>query len=89
MALESLDASGCQVPFSLEPILAELEAGRYVGPIPLTALEDLVSRANGRGGGSGGGGESGGGSSGGNGGGVGATATTIKSSSTGDARCEP
>ena len=73
-ASESLDAPGCQVPFSLEPILAELEGGRYVGTILPPALVDLVSRANGRGGGGGGGGgggSSGGGSSSGGGGGGG------------------
>ena len=86
LALESLDAPGCQVPFSLEPILAELEGGRYVGPILLLALGDLVSRANGRCDGGGGGGSSGSrsncggsGSSGGNGGGGGgATANKTK-----------
>ena len=68
-ALETLDAPGCQVPFSLEPILAELEGGRYVGPILPPALGDLVSKANGRGGGDGDG--SCGGGSGNNGGGSG------------------
>ena len=38
LASESLDAPGYQVPFSLEPILAELEGDRYVGPILLPAL---------------------------------------------------
>ena len=57
MASESLDAPGCQIPFFLEPILAELEGGRYVTLILPIALGDLVSRANGRG--SGGGGVSG------------------------------
>ena len=56
---ESLDALGCQAPFSLEPILAELEGGRYVGPIPPIALRDLVSRSRGRGGGGGDGGDGG------------------------------
>ena len=57
-ASESLDAPGCQVYFSLEPILAYLEGGKCVGPIIPTALGDLVSRSSGRG--SGGGGGSGG-----------------------------
>ena len=54
LASESLDALGCQVPFLLKPILVELEGGQYAGPIPPMTLEDLVSRANGRGGGGGG-----------------------------------
>ena len=86
-ASESLDAPGCQVPFSLEPILAELEIGRHVSPILLLALGELVSRPNWRGGGGGGssgGGGSYGGSSGGNGGGDGgATANKSKYSATG------
>ena len=96
LASESLDAPGCQVPFLLEPILVELEGGRYVGPIHPPALGDLVSRASGRGGGgsggrsSGGDGGSGGGVDGGGGnggGGGGATANKRKSSATGgDAR---
>ena len=63
-ASESLDALGCQVPFSLKPILADLQGGQYVGPILPTALGDLVYRARGRGdgdrGGGGGSGSSGG-----------------------------
>ena len=42
---EYLDAPGCQVPFYLEPSLADLEEGHYVRPILPTALGDLVSRA--------------------------------------------
>ena len=86
-ASESLDAPGCQVPFSLEPILAELEGGRHVSPILPLALGELVSRPNWRGGGGGGssgGGGSYGGSSGGNGGDDGGdTANKSKSSATG------
>ena len=79
---ESLDALGCQVPFLLEPILADLEGGRYIEPILPTALGDLFYRANIRGGGVGGsGGSSGGGSSGSGGGG--ATAIKRKSSTMG------
>ena len=64
LASESLDAPGCQVPFLIKPILAELEGGQYVGPILPMALGDLVSRANVRGGGGDGGGSGGGGGSG-------------------------
>ena len=81
--LESLDAPGCQVPFSLEPILADLYGGQYLGPIPLMASGDLVSRACGRGGGGGVSGVSGGGNSADEGGGGGTLAIKIKSSTTG------
>ena len=57
-ASESLDAPGCLAPFSLDPILADLEGGRYLRLILPMALGDLVSRSSGRG--SGGGGGSGG-----------------------------
>ena len=82
-ASEYLDDPGCQFPFSLEPILVELEGGQYVGPILPVALRDLVSRANDRGGGGGGSGGGSSGSSGGSGGGGGSTATKINSSITG------
>ena len=49
VASDFVDALGCQVPFSLEPIMTDLEGGRYVGPIPPMALRDLVSRSSGRG----------------------------------------
>ena len=84
-ASESLDAPGCQVTFSLELILADMEGGRYVGPILSMALEDLVSRAIGRGGvGSGGGSSSNGIDRGGDGR---TTATKRKSSTTGTHKC--
>ena len=59
-ALKSIYALGCLVSFSLEPILDDMEGGQYVGPILLTALGDLVSRAIGRGGGGTGSGSGGG-----------------------------
>ena len=42
-ASEVAEALGASVPFSLEPILVELEGGRYIGPILPAALADLVS----------------------------------------------
>ena len=42
-ASEVEEALGASVPFSLEPILVELEGGRYIGPILPAALADLVS----------------------------------------------
>ena len=70
-ASEVEEARGASVPFSLEPILVELEGGRYIGPILPAALADLVSGRRlasgsdqkGGGGGSGGSGGSGGGGS--------------------------
>ena len=53
---DSLDAPGCSAPFSLEPILADLKGGRYIGPILPASLRDLVSKTGGRCGGNGGGG---------------------------------
>ena len=97
-ASECLNTPGCQIPFSLKPILAELEGSRYVGRILPLALGALVSRANWRGGSGGGGGGSsssgsgsgnngggsgdGGSSDGNRGGSGGATANKRKSSST-------
>ena len=57
---EAVEALGGSVPFSLEPILVDIEGDRYVGPVFPTSLDDLVSgrRSEGRGatrGGSGGG----------------------------------
>ena len=57
---ENVGAHGATVPLYLEPILIELEVGRYMGPILPVPLEDLVSGRH-DGGGSGGGGISGGG----------------------------
>ena len=91
-ASESLDAPGCLAPFSLDPILADLEGGRYLRLILPMALGDLVSRSSGRCSGGGGGGSGSRGSSGGGGdggGGGGATSTKIKYSTTGrDARVQ-
>ena len=53
---ESLDALGCHVPFSLDPILADLEGERYVVPILPASLADLLHKTGGRGGGDGSGG---------------------------------
>ena len=78
-ASEVEEAPGASVPFSLKPILVELEGGRYIGPILPAALADLVSgrrpaggsaQKGGGGGGSGSGGSDGGGSGGGGGGGA-------------------
>ena len=55
LASESLDAPGYHVPFSYKPILADLEGGRYVGPILPASLAELLHKTGGRGGGSGGG----------------------------------
>ena len=71
LASEVEEAPGASVPFSLEPILVELEGGRYIGPILPDTLADLVagrwpaggSAAKGGGSGSGGGGGEGGGGS--------------------------
>ena len=41
--LEVEEAPGSSVPFYLEPILVDLEGGRYIGPILPAALADLVS----------------------------------------------
>ena len=62
-ALESLDTPGCHVPFSFEPILAELEGGRYMVPTIPASLANLIHKTGGRG--SGGGGVRGRGSGGG------------------------
>ena len=61
---------GAMVLFSVEPILLELEGGRYVGPLLLAALVELVCgrRGVGNGSGSGGGGVRSGGGVGGSGG---------------------
>ena len=50
MASEYLDALGCNIPFSLKPIMFELEGGRYIVPILPASLADLVANTDGRGG---------------------------------------
>ena len=40
---EALEAPGGGVPFSLDPILVEMDRGLYVGPILPIRLADLVS----------------------------------------------
>ena len=40
---EDMGAPGETVPFSLEPILLELEVGRYVGPLIPTILTEMFS----------------------------------------------
>ena len=40
---EVVEAPGGRVPFFLEPILVELEGGRYIEPILPTSLADLVA----------------------------------------------
>ena len=42
-ASEVEEAPGASAPFSLEPILVELEGGRYNGPILPASLADLVA----------------------------------------------
>ena len=74
LSSEDVGAPRATVPFLVEPILLDLEGGRYVGLLIPANLVDLVSmrRVDGRNGGSGNGGGSsgrssrGGGSSGGN-----------------------
>ena len=44
---EDVGAPGSTVPFLLEPILLELEGGRYVGPLFPLPLAELVSRRRG------------------------------------------
>ena len=78
---ESLEALGSNVPFSLDPIMVDLEGGRNVFPIQLVSVADLVAggRTSRRSGGSGG--------VGGYQGGCGvATAKKRKASSTGETR---
>ena len=43
LASEVVEALGDSVPFSLEPILVDLERVRYIGPIPPASLVDLVT----------------------------------------------
>ena len=54
LASESLDAPGCHVSFSLEPILSDLEGVRYVGLILPASLADLLHKTGSRGGDGGG-----------------------------------
>ena len=42
-ALEVVEAPGDSVPFSLKPILVDLEGGRYVVPILPRPLEELLT----------------------------------------------
>ena len=42
-ALEVEEALGASVPFFLEPILVDLEGGRYIGPILPASLANLVA----------------------------------------------
>ena len=44
---ESLDVLGCYVAFLMEPILAELDQGQYVGPILPNSLLGIVSKTSG------------------------------------------
>ena len=41
--LELVEAPGANVPFSLEPILVELEGGCYIGRILPASLSDIVT----------------------------------------------
>ena len=38
-----VEAPGASVPFSLEPILVNLEGGRYIGLTPPVSLVELVT----------------------------------------------
>ena len=38
-----LEAPGYTVPFNLDPILLDMEGGRYVGPILPGVLKDLIT----------------------------------------------
>ena len=49
LALKSLDAPGCHVPFLLEPILEDLEGGKYVIPILPISLAEILQKTGGRG----------------------------------------
>ena len=40
---EVVEAPGASVPFSLEPIMVEMEGSRYIGPILLISLTELVA----------------------------------------------
>ena len=43
LASEVVKEPGASVPFYLEPILVELEGGRYIGPTLPASLADLVA----------------------------------------------
>ena len=49
LASESLDAPGCHTPLSIEPILAEPEGIRYMGPILPASLVELFHKNGGGG----------------------------------------
>ena len=68
---EDVGGSGATVPFLVEPILLDLEGGRYLGPLLPGILAELVSGRRIGSGGGGSGGDSGGGINGGRDGGVG------------------
>ena len=78
LASESMEVLVPHVHLSLNPILAKLEGGRYVGPIIPKSLEYLVHETGSRGGS--------GGSIGGSSDSGGATSKKRKASPTGDAR---
>ena len=61
LASEALVAPGSSVPFLIEPTLVDIDGGRYVGPIFLVPLADLLPGQSMVGGGGNGGGGSGGG----------------------------
>ena len=42
-ASEVVEALGASVPFSLKPILVDLEGGHYIGPILPASLDDVVT----------------------------------------------
>ena len=46
---ESLDSLGSNAAFSIEPIMVDMEGGRYFVPILPDSLADLVANTRGRG----------------------------------------
>ena len=51
-ASEVVEAPGASVPFSLEPIMVDMEGGRYFGPILPTSMVNIVAGRRSAGGGS-------------------------------------
>ena len=43
LALEALEAPGATVPFTLDPILLEMEGKHYISPLPTWHLTDLLA----------------------------------------------
>ena len=75
-----VEAPGDSVPFSLEPILVEMEGGRYMSPILPASLSNLITGRRPAGGGTPKSGDSGGGGGGDGGGSSGGSSGTKKTS---------